>query len=130
MARFGSTFKSRSTRAGALWLGLILTITPILFSVYRTSFSDKTIQTDSITESVFYLGIGKSQKIIINLNTADVNDLQLLKGIGSVIAQRIIDYRHTITCFQNKEQLKDVKGIGNKKYKQIEKLIITPNCNN
>ncbi len=50
----------------------------------------------------------------ININTATLEELDLIPGIGPVIAQRILDYRAEIGQFTSVEELLDVKGIGEK----------------
>jgi competence protein ComEA len=59
----------------------------------------------------------------ININTADVSNLQALDGIGPATAQKIIDYRTANGSFKSKEDLKNVSGIGDKKYAAIEAKI-------
>jgi competence protein ComEA len=51
----------------------------------------------------------------ININTATVEQLQTLKGIGAKTAMAIIEYRDTIGQFTDVEELAQVKGIGEKK---------------
>ena len=51
---------------------------------------------------------------LLNINTAGSNELQTLKGVGPVTAQRIIDYRNQIGRFDNVDQLLKVNGIGEK----------------
>ena len=50
----------------------------------------------------------------ININTADFEELQEIKRIGPVLAQRIIDYRNLNGPFESWEELLEVKGIGEK----------------
>lgn len=58
--------------------------------------------------------------IKININSALAADLQNLPGIGQVMTERIIEYRQTHGKFTSKEDLKNVKGIGDKKYDEIK----------
>jgi competence protein ComEA len=60
---------------------------------------------------------------LININLASAIELEPLPGIGSKIAKEIIDYRNKYGFFKNKEDIKNVKGIGDKKYEEIKDLI-------
>ena len=62
---------------------------------------------------------------IININTADLDALQTLPGIGPVLAQRIIDYRMENGPFRTAGDLMNVSGIGEKKMEAILDLITT-----
>lgn len=48
----------------------------------------------------------------VNLNTASINELTALKGIGEKKAQAIVDFREKQGKFTTVEQLADVSGIG------------------
>ncbi|MBQ8769121.1 MAG: ComEA family DNA-binding protein [Oscillospiraceae bacterium] len=48
----------------------------------------------------------------ININIADLDDLQKIPGIGMILAQRIIDYRDANGPFETVSELTKVNGIG------------------
>lgn len=56
----------------------------------------------------------------ININTATQEELCSLNGIGEVISQRIIEYREQHDGFQSIEELKQVKGIGDKTFEKLK----------
>lgn len=65
-------------------------------------------------------GLGKGR---VNLNTAGSGDLDRLKGIGPALAERIIEYRNEHGKFNNISELKQVSGIGAKKFEEIKEQI-------
>lgn len=56
--------------------------------------------------------VASVQRGRININTADVEMLTALQGIGEKKAQAIIDYRNANGPFKSLKQLEEVKGIG------------------
>ncbi len=61
----------------------------------------------------------------VNINTALAKDLSGLPGIGTVMAERIIEYRENNGSFRSIEEIKKVKGIGEKKFELIKNQIFT-----
>jgi competence protein ComEA len=59
----------------------------------------------------------------ININTASVEELDKLPGIGPSIAKAIIDYRTTNGPFKKIEDINEVKGIGDALYAKIKDQI-------
>lgn len=59
----------------------------------------------------------------VNINTAGVDELCSLPGIGTKTAEKIIDFRNKNGPFTSIEQIKDVPGIGAGKFKQFCDLI-------
>jgi len=60
---------------------------------------------------------------LIYINKAAPAQLERLPGIGPVLAYDIVLYRDNIGGFKDIEELKNVKGIGNKKFDKIKDLI-------
>ena len=59
----------------------------------------------------------------VSLNTATLDELMTLPGIGESKAQAIIEYREEVGAFQNIEELKEVSGIGDAIFDQIKENI-------
>lgn len=56
----------------------------------------------------------------ININTAGIDELDKLYGIGIKMAERIIDYRNTHGKFEVPEDIMRVSGIGKKTFEKIK----------
>lgn len=59
----------------------------------------------------------------ININTADQTKLEEIPGVGPVTAKKIIDYRQTSGGFKSIEDIKNVTGIGDKKFENMKDSI-------
>ena len=60
---------------------------------------------------------------LVNINTADENGLQKIRGVGPSIAQRIIDFREQNGNFKSIDEIKKVRGIGEKTFEKIKDSI-------
>lgn len=81
--------------------------------------NDKGLETsaDSLTKEL-------KEPMYININTADVNTLILLYGIGKAKANAIIQYREQNGPFRSIDEIKNVKGIGDATFSKIKDRII------
>jgi competence protein ComEA len=66
---------------------------------------------------------GGEKSKIININTANKEQLKTLPGIGDAFAERIIQYRINGGGFKTKEELKKVSGIGEAKFNALKDII-------
>ncbi len=63
----------------------------------------------------------------VNLNTANMSQLESLPGIGPKTAERIIEYREKAGGFKKIEELMNVQGVGEKSFLKLKDLItVTP----
>ena len=87
--------------------------------VYITSESGNNVIKDEKSNNTIKKGGNKK----VNINTANQEELETLPGIGTSIANKIIEYRNENGKFQNIEDIQNVKGIGNSKYTNIKEHI-------
>lgn len=64
-----------------------------------------------------------SRSSTVNINTATLEELTSLPGIGELTAQRIIDYRKQNGKFKTIDDLKNVSGIGESKFNNLKEKI-------
>ena len=63
----------------------------------------------------------------VNLNTATKEELIAVTGIGPARAQAILDYRAQHGAFKSVDELKDVKGIGARRFETLKlEFTVTP----
>ncbi len=61
-----------------------------------------------------------NQPLKVNLNSADVDELDELPGVGPSTAQKILDYRKSNGMFRTVDDLEEVSGIGPKTLEKIK----------
>jgi comEA protein len=71
------------------------------------------------TARVTFGGRQKKLPAVVDINSAAIDDLVALPGIGASLAERILLYREENGPFQSIEELMNVKGIGKKKFEQL-----------
>ena len=63
----------------------------------------------------------------INLNTATVQQLEALPGVGARTAQLIVEHRQKNGGFKKVEELMNIKGIGEKSFLKLKPMVtVTP----
>ena len=67
--------------------------------------------------------LSNSKQGTVNINTATLEELQTIKGIGKKKAEAILQYRKEHGAFRTKEDLLQVKGIGKKALEAIESQV-------
>ena len=75
--------------------------------------SSFTLDGDSLTSSLVIT------ELIVNINTADKYELMQLKGIGEVLAERIIEYRETYGEFDYVQDIVKVEGISENLFERL-----------
>ncbi|MCL1808503.1 MAG: helix-hairpin-helix domain-containing protein [Clostridiales bacterium] len=86
--------------------------------------SDSPAAVGIVTSEVSGQQPGIASGSMININTANSEQLQALNGVGPATAQKIIDYRESSGGFKKAEDLMNVSGIGSKTFEKIKDKII------
>lgn len=107
----------RQEKSGGSYLFLALLTLLFLAGVWyvtataqQAGSSDYSIVTERAAE-----GETAPVRVLVDINTAGVEELDTLTGIGPALAQAIIDYRAEHGDFTSAEELLEVKGIGEAK---------------
>lgn len=96
----------------------VVAATPVPAAATLTTQSSQVSQVAGATTTSSTKPVGK-----VNINTASATELDTLPGIGTVYAGRIIDYRTSHGGFKSIEELKNVKGIGDKTFEKLADLV-------
>ncbi|MBR6186935.1 MAG: helix-hairpin-helix domain-containing protein [Clostridia bacterium] len=62
----------------------------------------------------------------IDINSASLDDLTRVSGIGPVIARNILSYRDSLGGFHFLEEVLDVSGVGRKRFEALRELFYCP----
>jgi competence protein ComEA len=61
----------------------------------------------------------------VNINSASVEQLSALPGIGPKLAARIVEYRQKSGAFKSVQELMNVKGVGEKNFEKLQAHLTT-----
>lgn len=78
---------------------------------------------EGISDEVAIESSNQNKTNKININIADIQELDTLPGVGEATANKIINYRDEKGKFNSIEDIKNVNGIGDKKYEDIKDKI-------
>jgi competence protein ComEA len=70
-------------------------------------------------------GSASGAATIVDLNTATLEQLETLPGVGPVLGQHILDWRDAHGQFASADQLREVSGIGDVRFAQLRPLVTT-----
>lgn len=69
--------------------------------------------------------------VLLNLNTASIQELDELPGIGPVIARRIVEFREKRNGFRRVEELLAIQGISERMWQELRELVeVNPSDDN
>ncbi|WP_338137859.1 ComEA family DNA-binding protein [Streptomyces anulatus] len=66
---------------------------------------------------------GSGPSAPLSLNTATAEQLETLPGVGPVLAQHMIDYRAENNGFRSVDELRQVTGIGDRRFAELQPLV-------
>ena len=107
-------FATLAVLAGIVW-GALFLIAPLWQPGTPVAYMPALPQTEVDAES--------APTQLVDLNTAGVDELTTLPGIGESLAKRIVDYRTEHGPFESPEALMEVSGIGEKKLEELRDYV-------
>lgn len=114
-------------------VGIIFATVLVLVNVFF-DFVPHTVKTENIkstknefstyyNENVNKKAYTTTQKVVVNINTASVQELCTIRMIGETKAKAIVNYREKYGAFKDKKDIVKVYGIGEKTYEKIKDSI-------
>lgn len=105
-----------------------------LYKKYHPDFAPELLLNENRNTEKKVLGPAKSSNVPenislkitdkkINLNRATLRELDSLPGIGEELGKRILAYRESKGNFSSIEELKKIKGIGQKTFEKLKNLV-------
>ena len=118
--------KLKAVRTELILLGLTAVFLGVLWGI---STRDRAVPEPVMVSTEKDLPPEEIELVLVDLNTAGVEELTTLPGIGESLAKRIIDYRSEHGPFENPEGLLEVSGIGEKKLEELRDYITVADGN-
>ena len=69
------------------------------------------------------LGNVQSNSSLININTASIDELERLPGLGTTLAERIVEHRNKHGRFRRVEHLITVRGISRRRFEELRPFV-------
>jgi comEA protein len=83
----------------------------------RVDVAVVTAEIPAVSDGEIRRQIGDS--LCVDINKASVERIETLPGIGRELARRVVEYRNSRGLFKTIDEVKNVPGIGEKKFEQI-----------
>ena len=112
--------KLKAVKTELILLGLTAAFLGVLWGI---SVRDQSVPEPVTVSTARNLPPEEIELTLVNLNTADAEELAALPGIGDGLAKRIIDYRTSHGPFETPEALMEVSGIGEKKFEALRDYV-------
>ena len=105
------------------FLQKIVVIPPEVYELIKDStvYPKKTYLDNQRTE---YPLTKTKEKPLIEINSANAEELETLPGIGPTFAKRIVAYREILGGYSNKDQILEVYGMDQEKFSNINSLVV------